>query len=789
MSTENEKQPTAIEAAELYRSVKDAREKLSALTGAEQVLLTRIRTAYRNQQQLAMLHILETTSVEELNSGGQGIPVATLKKAGYENVRQLAEMSVKQLDDLAGIGDSTLDKIILRVQEIARHAREVARVRVEERTRDTEALVRNVMILRETEELMHRAVALTTVVPQGFETLLSLMEPLTSPMSWRTLLHLHKQKSLDAWRILNAWRNSGAPEEILRIYGDFAEREKGLTADVCWESFLQNTAPVYAMLEKLVGDSGPVSQGLPEEVAREIQEFPLDTSLMVATLRNYQEFGTKYVLHQRRTLLGDEMGLGKTMQALAAMAHLKTEGRTHFLVVCTVSVLVNWIREIEKHTKLSAAEIYGNDRDEEFRNWIQEGGVAVTTFETVTKLAPPEGLKVDLLVVDEAHYVKNPEAERTRGLMRYTAVSDRVLFMTGTPLENRVDEMIFLISMLNSEKAEEIRGMKELSMAPEFREKIAPVYLRRTREDVLKELPEKVEKEEWCRLGQKELAEYRASLIEGNFAKVRRVSWNVQNIADSVKAQRLSEIAEQAREEGRKVLVFSFFLDTIARVQELLGDRVFGPISGSIPADRRQELVDQFAAGPDGSVLLCQIVAGGVGLNIQAASVVVICEPQWKPSIETQAISRVYRMGQARSVEVFRLLAENTVDEHVLQILKGKSEIFEGFADESSVGDASMDLLQEEEKKAEQAAEGGTGEGAPTDEEKTGKNIMAKILEAERKRYGLEEPSGDTVTPADTGEHVPEGDTVTPADTGEHTPAGEEGSRDPDTSDGPDGEN
>ena len=113
-------------------------------------------------------------------------------------------------------------------------------------------------------------------------------------------------------------------------------------------------------------------------------------------------------------------------------------------------------------------------------------------------------------------------------------------------------------------------------------------------------------------------------------------------------------------------------------------------------------------------------MAGGVGLNIQAASVVVICEPQWKPSIETQAVSRVYRMGQARSVEVFRLLAENTVDEHVLSILKGKSEIFAGFADESSAGEASMDLMEAQEK-----------------------NVMAKILEEERKRHGIRETGED----------------------------------------------
>ena len=712
--------PSAVEAAELYRITKDAQDKNSAILRAENVLITRIRTTYRKLQQEAMLHILETTSVSELNRDGQGIPVATLRNAGYENLRQLAELSVPELDRLAGIGENTLERVILRVQEIARNAREVARVRVEEKTEDTLALIRNVTILSDTGQMYLAAADLAKDMPEQMDGLLAEEEKMTSPISWPGRSETEKQQSIAAFRILSEWKESGAPERILRLYTEFAELEKSLTRDVCWDRFLQNTAPVYSMLEKLVGSSGPDSQGLPEEIVKEIRETPLDTSLMKATLRNYQEFGTKYILHQKRTLLGDEMGLGKTMQALAAMAHLTTEKKTHFRVVCPVSVLVNWLREIGQHTELKAFEIYGNDRDQEFRAWLTGGGIAVTTFETVTTLSVPDGMLLDFLVVDEAHYVKNPEAERTKGLIRFASVADRVLFMTGTPLENRVDEMIFLIRMLNVEKAEEIRGMKELTMAPEFREKIAPVYLRRTREDVLKELPEKVEKEEWCRLGEKEQAVYRASLAEGNFATVRRVSWNAGSTEDSSKAKRLLEIVDQAKEEGRKVIVFSYFLDTIRVVQELLKDRIFGPISGGIPAEKRQDLVDQFAAGPDGSVLLCQIVAGGVGLNIQAASVVVICEPQWKPSIETQAISRVYRMGQARSVEVFRLLAENTVDEHVLSILKGKSEIFAGFADESSAGEASMDLMEAQEK-----------------------NVMAKILEEERKRHGIRETGED----------------------------------------------
>ena len=747
---------TAVEAAELYHSIRDAEDKLSRILGAENVLITRIRTAHKAIQHEAMLRILESTSLDELNRDGQGIPVATLRKAGYENIRQLAELSVKQLDDLAGIGDSTLDKVILRVQEIARHAAEVAKVRIEQRTPTTDQLVRNATILQETEDLMRQAAANTFVSGADSKARLAELERMTSPMTWRTLPQAEKEQSRMAYSIVKAWQDTGKPDRIRQIFTEFAEREKALTADVCWERFQQNTAQIYAVLDRLVGVSGPASQGLPEEIVKEIDAYPLDTSLMVATLRNYQEFGTKYILHQKRTLLGDEMGLGKTMQALAAIAHLSAEKKTHFLVVCPVSVMINWTREIAQHTKLTATMIYGNDREDEFRAWIRSGGIAVTTYETVTKLIPPEGMLLDLLVVDEAHYVKNPEAERTKGLIRFAAAADLVLFMTGTPLENRVDEMIFLISMLNTEKAEEIRGMRELSMAPEFREKVAPVYLRRTREDVLKELPEKVEKEEWCRLGAKELEVYKYALAGGNFTDVRRVSWNAEALADSAKAARLLEIADQARDEGRKIIVFSFFLDTIRKVQELLGDRVYGPISGSIPAEKRQELVDQFGQGPDGSVLLCQIVAGGVGLNIQAASVVVICEPQWKPSTETQAISRVYRMGQARSVEVFRLLAEDTVDEYVLQILKGKSEIFAGFADESSAGDASMDMLEKQMSHA-----------------------MAKILEEERKKHGVvAETGGDTTEvggdAAETDGQETEAGEAVPEDGGASAPAEDE---------------
>jgi len=184
-------------------------------------------------------------------------------------------------------------------------------------------------------------------------------------------------------------------------------------------------------------------------------------------------------------------------------------------------------------------------------------------------------------------------------------------------------------------------------------------------------------------------------------------------LAKSQKAARLLELCDEAKEEGRKIIVFSFFRNTVNRVIEILGDRCIGPITGDISLSKRQELVDEFTQAPVGSVLVSQVQAGGTGLNIQAASVVIFCEPQIKPSIEDQAMSRAYRMGQTRNVEVFRLLSDESVDERVLEILKTKQEIFDEFADVSVVA-------QEAEVLTESA-------------------ISAQIIEEEKKRLGITE--------------------------------------------------
>ena len=449
--------------------------------------------------------------------------------------------------------------------------------------------------------------------------------------------------------------------------------------------------------------------GLPEELIAQIEAMELDLTGLKATLRSYQDFGVRYAIHQQRTLLGDEMGLGKTIQAIAAMIALKAAGKPHFMVVCPASVLINWCREIQKFSDMEVTKIHGAD-EEALMHWRANGDIAVTTYESISRFALPEKFTFDYLVVDEAHYVKNPAAQRTVAMQRLLEKTEGVLYMSGTPLVNRVDEMCFLVSCLQPQLGARLEQLKLVSTAEQFRNELSGVYLRRVRADVLTELPDLIEKEQWCELGSAEQSLYREAVASGNLMAIRQVSWQVSELKDSSKAMRLLEICENAKEQGRKVIVFSFFRNTLQKVCVLLGDRCSQIISGDISPAMRQQIVDEFNAAEAGAVLVSQVQAGGTGLNIQAASVVVFCEPQLTPAIENQAISRAYLMGQTRDVLVYRLLADETIDERMLEILSAKQKEFDAFAEDSVIGDLQMqsdtswltELVQKEQARLAQ---------------------------------------------------------------------------------------
>src|SRR5699024_7108961 len=429
---------------------------------------------------------------------------------------------------------------------------------------------------------------------------------------------------------------------------------------------------------------------IPSEIVKAVEAFPLETTGLDLTLRHYQAFGAKYALRNKRTLLGDEMGLGKTIQAMAMINHLRLEGKKHSIVVCPLSVIANWKREIQKFSGLKVFIFHGNGRDEAFEGWKNESGVMLTTYGHAGKLDRDEIPDLNVLIVDEAHFVKNPGARRSQSVYKLGENTEYVLYMSGTPLENRIAEMKQLIRVLQPEVADRLTQELYLLEPKEFKRTVAPVYLRRNRVDVLGELPELDIIPKWTEFGDGESRYYKEAVSNEQLMKMRRAAWTGGTPEKSPKLEVLLDICEEAADNGHKVLVFSYFRDVMSTIERHLGDRTFEPISGDVSNIRRQEIIDDFTKAEPGSVLISQIQAGGVGLNIQAANIIVLCEPQWKPSTEEQAISRAYRMGQSRKVVVYRLLTEDSIDVSMLEILGETSELFDVYARESQVASIAM---------------------------------------------------------------------------------------------------
>ncbi len=697
-----------------YKKLQCLNKSISDIVGKKQIIENNIRVQYKKLQAIQVDKVLQDMEIENINMDKDGIRVASLKNAGIDNMLQISKMSVIQLKSVEGIGDATATKIEKNAKLLRTTIEKSTQLKLDADASNPEMnhLLCDLYYLIHNDSLLKNAQMFYEAYHENIQTYCYEMRPMISVITWTFASKKKKDSASSAAKRLNEIAAGEFGIKAPQMIEEYKKIISVIPQAECLNVFRQNAAPFYAMLEAVMGDTfaKPIDTGmkaLPEELLQSIENYPLKTGLLKATLRRYQIFGTQYILHQNRVLLGDEMGLGKTMQALAAFCHLAENGARHFLVVCPLSVVVNWKREVEAQTDLSVIEIYGLDRAMEMTIWAAKGGVAITSYETLNKIPIPAVVDLELLVVDEAHYVKNPNAQRTQSVMAAAKRAKRVLFMSGTPLENKVEEMQFLIQCLQPEIADRIKNMKQLTDAEKFRKAIAPVYLRRVREDVLKELPELVEKEQWGLMNKEEMSAYKDSLVNGSFMSVRQVSWQLSDLSQSTKAQRLKEICEEAKADNRKLIIFSFFKDVLNKASMILGEDCIGIIDGSVPASERQELIDRLGQAKAGAGLVCQIQAGGVGLNIQAASVIVFCEPQIKPSLETQAVARAYRMGQSQSVLVHRLLMDDTVDERVMEILKQKTQLFDNFADESVIGEldtsinenAVMKNIVAEEKK------------------------------------------------------------------------------------------
>ena len=706
-----------VEARRLVKESTDLVSRMDELLARRTTLTREIAATVEVQLDLEAKALLSEMGVGELNRRKEGIRVSALEHARITNVQQVLEHTPQSLSGIRGIGIDSADKILFNAHQLERETRRSLRPHLDPDKRDDfgTTIVHDLYVLVNGQE--------------AFERLDKCRPRATDLAGWSTSAHrasgflgclfsgtATKQKGLDA----DSRLRDSLPDFTANIDGIEPELN-ALTAvepSAAWRDFTLRAAAYYTLLYSITGfENVDATKGsLSDDLVQKVLQTPLDLSLMRSTLRPYQDFGARYALCQKRTLLGDEMGLGKTVEAIASMASLAGGGDRHFVVVCPLGVLINWQREVPRHSKLSAIAIYGPDRDAEFAQWEKAGGVALTTYETTSRLAWSSAPTPAMLIVDEAHYVKNPNAARTKAVVALASRASHVLYMSGTPLENRVEEMNFLIACLQPKVAKQATRLGTSLTASEYRRAVSPVYLRRTREDVLTELPEKIEMEDWCTFTETDLEAYKRALQGRSFSDARRVSWSHDRFDDSAKAERLAEIVDDARNEGRLVLIFSYFLDTLAKVKRLLGSQCVGIINGSTPAKDRQGMIDGFANATPGSALVCQVTAGGVGLNIQAASVVVFCEPQLKPSTESQAIARSYRMGQVRCVVVHRLLMADSVDERITKLLENKTADFNRYANKSEIGAASLGIID--------------------------KHTMGAIIQEELDRYGL---SGDAV--------------------------------------------
>ncbi len=662
-----------------------------------------------------LIRILDQIDVEEVNRYKAGIKLSIFIKAGYNSINKLRNASVQQLSSIKGVGFDSVNRLKRIISAMVDEASRLIVLRFDPDNRDAlhTKILKDIYLFRYGDKVYYKGEAIRrSSSEEGFQYRLS------------NLFNESKSVFCIFW---NADKKSGYKNRIETLYREVQEKIVNPVAQLqkeyvdledeasrlCWDDFVKNSAEYYSFVEKkwpvkstvnsYSGLSGNVDGSEGEQkteiqiLMEKIDAFSLDLSDMKTDLRMYQEFGAKFVLSQSKVLIGDEMGLGKTIEAIAVMAHLYKCGKTVFLVVCPLSILVNWEREIRKHSSLDTVIIHGNpdQRYKRFREWEGSDKIGITTYEMLDKLPFEEIGGIGILVVDEAHNVKNPSTKRTRNARKLIGISNYVLYMTGTPLENRIEEMRFLIESLNSEIGKTLKNKGLIKET--FRKQIAPVYLRRTREDVLKELPELIEIEDWLLMDEEEEKKYVETLLQRNYMRVRRISWNVEPISKSTKANKLLEICGEAKEDNRKILVFSYFLDTIDIVEKLIREDCVGKITGATSVDERQRLIDRFTEAEPGSVLISQVTTGGIGLNIQAASVVVFCEPQFKPSTEEQALSRAYRIGQARTVMVHRLLITNSIEERMMDRLRAKKELFEGYAENSSMGEANVASIDEKD--------------------------------------------------------------------------------------------
>jgi superfamily II DNA or RNA helicase len=452
-----------------------------------------------------------------------------------------------------------------------------------------------------------------------------------------------------------------------------------------------------------------------------------------ATLRDYQKLGFQWLARLSHlgvgACLADDMGLGKTVQALGALVMRQEDGPS--LVVAPTSVGVNWQRETQRFAPTLQPKLYREHDRKSLIDSAGPGDLVITSYQLLQRdIHLFTSRSWNTLVLDEAQFIKNFQTKTSRAVRSLQAQWS--LALSGTPLENHLGELWSLQrticpGLLGSWErfrkvfAEPIERDRDAERLQSLARVVRPFILRRTKQEVLSELPPRTEVIRYTELSDEERLKYDATRLAaladlGNDEgpnpqqkRIRVLAWltklrqlachpklvDAQWQGDSAKLQMFLEIVDELREGDHRALVFSQFVQHLSLIRKSLDQRgiSYQYLDGSTPIPDRQKAVDQFQEGA-GDLFLISLKAGGTGLNLTAADYVLHLDPWWNPAVEDQATDRAHRIGQQRAVTVYRLVAKDTIEEQILALHEDKRTLISGVLEGSDrAGKLSNDEL------------------------------------------------------------------------------------------------
>lgn len=452
--------------------------------------------------------------------------------------------------------------------------------------------------------------------------------------------------------------------------------------------------------------------------------------LLKTRLYPYQIEGALFAARTGRALIGDDMGLGKTVQAIAAAELMARHfGVRRILVVCPTSLKHQWQLEIKRFAGRDA-QVLGGLRTARQTQWREEAFCKIVNYEALVRDADlVEAWAPELLIVDEAQRVKNWNTQAARAIKRIAApaVCPHVIVLTGTPLENRLEELVSIVQIVDQHCLgptwrflHEHQQTDEFGRVTGYRDldrigfKLAPVLLRRRKSEVLSQLPERVDQTLFVPLTPEQRTHHdeNGTIVSRIVQRWRKTSYlsdtdqrrlqcalqNMRMACNSTwlldhetdhggKADELATLLHELFEDPQaKAVVFSQWLGTHEVLMKRLTAKGWGHVffHGGVPAEQRGTLVQRFHDDPSCRLFL-STDAGGTGLNLQhAAAVVVNMDIPWNPAVLEQRIGRVHRMGQRRGVQVINLVAQGSIEEGMLSVLSFKKSLFAGVLDGGS---------------------------------------------------------------------------------------------------------